>query len=254
MKRFYSVVLIAVLGVCFAGCTKVEKPDAVEPSTADQPVITDEELTEMEELVPLLFSDDENKLYLYGIRPDGVILYADGAGHYFDWQYSCDTYKDPKIFKGFFDNDTSYEDLAVVTYTKNDGVSVEDLRFITDGDFDADNVYMVDEKELDSYVAYSVSESFSNNAVTFSCNGMNYSFDLSDCFTTLAYNGVSYCENVSYEFSDGRIYVNIVPVVSSADDEGDYGKAEVDLTIKAKLNFDGYNISLSDFELKLTGM
>lgn len=251
MKKLYICIFALVFVLSLAGCTKVLKPVIEEPSTSEP---TEEEVTEKEELVPLLFADEKENLYLYGIKPDGVILYADGIGHFYDWEYDCSDYRAPKIFSGYFDNDTSYEDLAVVTYTKNDGVSVEDIRFITDGDFEADDVYLVDSSELDSYVSYYVSESFSNNAVIFTYDGTSYSFDLSDCFSTLAYDGVSYSENVSYELVDGKIYVNIVPVVSSADDEGDYGKAEVDLTIKAKLNFDGYNISLSDFELKLTGI
>jgi hypothetical protein len=251
MKKFYICIFALVFVLSLAGCTKVLKPVIEEPSTSEP---TEDEVTEKEELVPLLFADEKENLYLYGIKPDGVILYADGIGHFYDWEYDCSDYRAPKIFSGYFDNDTSYEDLAVVTYTKNDGVSVEDIRFITDGDFEADDVYLVDSSELDSYVSYYVSESFSNNAVIFTYDGTSYSFDLSDCFSTLAYDGVSYSENVSYELVDGKIYVNIVPVVSSADDEGDYGKAEVDLTVKAKLNFDGYNISLSDFELKLTGI
>lgn len=251
MKKFYICIFALVFVLSLAGCTKVLKPVIEEPSTSEP---TEEEVTEKEELVPLLFADEKENLYLYGIKPDGVILYADGIGHFYDWEYDCSDYRAPKIFSGYFDNDTSYEDLAVVTYTKNDGVSVEDIRFITGGDFEADDVYLVDSSELDSYVSYYVSESFSNNAIIFTYDGTSYSFDLSDCFSTLAYDGVSYSENVSYELVDGKIYVNIVPVVSSADDEGDYGKAEVDLTIKAKLNFDGYNISLSDFELKLTGI
>lgn len=250
MKKLYICIFALIFILVLAGCTKAQKPVVEEPSTSESPI---EDTTEKEELIPLLFADEEQNIYLYGIKPEGVILYADGTGHYYDWQYDCSSFRAPKIFRGFFDND-SYEDLAVVTYTKNDGVSVEDIRFITDGDFGADDVYTVDENELDSYVSYYVTESFANNSITFSCNGTNYSFDLSDCFKTLAYDGVSYSENVSYEFEDGKIYVNIVPVVSSADDEGDYGKAEVDLTIRAKLNFDGYNISLSDFELKLKGV
>lgn len=243
--------IIFVLGL--AGCTDGgEEP--VTNESVSQEVVTEEAVTEKEELVPLLFADEESQLYLYGIKPEGVILYAEGVGHYYDWAYSCSEYRAPKIFKGYFDKDTSYEDLAVVTYTKNDGVTVEDIRFLTDGDFDAEDVYLVDSDEIHSYVSYSVSESFANNAITFTCDGTNYSFDLSDCFTTLAYDGVSYCDNITYEFTDGKIYVNVIPVVSSADDEGDYGKAEVDLVIRAKLNFDGYNISLSEFEIKLSGV
>lgn len=244
MKKIIILVLAVCFTLGFAGCT-LNYPVSDEPETQADVA---EDVTEKEELVPLLAADEENELYLYGIKPDGVILYADGAGHYYDWSYSCDDYKAPQIFTGFFDNDST-EDIAVVTYTKNDGVSVEDIRIISDGDFEADDVYLVNEDEFNSYVAYHVEKSFANNAVTFSLDGVNYSFDLSESFSKLVYDGVSYSENVSYELTDGKIYVNIIPVVSSADEENDYGKVNVDITVRAKLNFDGYNISLSEAEL-----
>ena len=244
MKNFILTISALCLALCLGGCT-LGYNDTEEPSTELQ---TEEAVTEKEVLIPLLAEDEENELYLYGIKPEGVILYADGEGHYYDWAYSCSEYRAPRVFTGLFDGD-SKEDIAVVTYTKNDGISVEDLRFISDGRFDAEKIYTVDENELNSYVSYHIEKSFANNAITFTHNDVNYSFDLSDAFTKLSYDGVSYSENVRYELEDGKIYVNIVPVVSSADDEGDYGKANVEIVIRAKLNFDGYNISLSDVQM-----
>ena len=48
---------------------------------------------------------------------------------------------------------------------------------------------------------------------------------------------------------DGKKYVKIIPTVRSGDNMNDYGKVNLDITLKAKLNFDGYNISLSEPEL-----
>lgn len=246
MKRIIVYICSVLLILCFAGCT-INQDNHREPPA--EPEITTEEVTQKEELIPLLAENAEEELYLYGIKPDGVVLYSDGNGHYFDWEYSCSDYKEPRLFKGYFDGN-NWEDIAVVTYTKNDGVSTEDLRIISDGDFDADNVYLINEDEFNSYVSHHIDHSYANHAVTFSLNGTNYSFDLSDNFETLVFEKVSYSENVTYEFIDGDIYVNIIPVVYSGDSYNDYGKTSVDLLIKAKLLFDGYNISLTKAELK----
>ncbi|MBO5935327.1 MAG: hypothetical protein J6Q94_07535 [Clostridia bacterium] len=247
MKRviIYICMLLFMFGL--AGCTL--NYDEQEEFLTEPEVTTEEEITEKEELVPLLAENEADELYLYGIKPDGVILYADGEGHYFDWEYSCADYRQPRIFKGHFDGDDS-EDIAVVTYTKCDGESVEDLRFITDGDFGADDVYLVDEYEFNSYVAHHIDHSYANHTITFSLGDVNYSFDLSENFETLVFQKVSYSENVTYEFVDGEIYVNIIPVFYSGDAENDYGKTEVDLIVRAKLVFDGYNISLTDAQLR----
>ena len=247
MKRIIIYICMLLLLMCLAGCTL--NSDAQKDSPTVSEVTTEEEITEKEELIPLLAENEADGLYLYGIKPDGVILYADGNGHYYDWAYSCADYRQPRIFKGNFDNDKK-EDIAVVTYTKCDGMSVEDLHIITDGDFGADDVYLVDENEFNSYVARHIDHSYANHTITFSLGDVNYSFDLSENFETLVFRKVSYSENVTYEFIDGEIYVNIIPVFYSGDAENDYGKTEVDLIVRAKLVFDGYNISLADAQLK----
>lgn len=246
MKRMIIYICILIFLLSMAGCTLNQNKNEEPPTEIE---VTTEEVTEKEELIPLLAENEEEELFLYGIRPDGVILYSDGNGYYFDWAYSCSDYKEPRLFKGYFDRNNT-EDIAVVTYTKNDGVSIEDLRIISDGDFNAENVYLINEEEFNSYVSHHIEHSYANHAVTFSINGTNYSFDLSESFETLVFDGVSYSENVTYEFSDGEIYVNIIPVVYSGDAYNDYGKTNVDLIIRAKLLFDGYNISLTKAELR----
>ncbi len=244
MKKYIAVIAFLLCVACVTGCTlNYENPPEENPSESYSEI---EEETEKEELIPLLAEDDEDELYLYGIRPEGVILYKNGAGHYYDWAYSCSEYRQPRFFKGSFDGNNT-EDIAVVTYTKNDGVSIEDLRIVSDGDFD--DVYKVNEEEFNSYARNIVVHSFANNAVTFTANGISFSFDLSESFEKLVYDGVSYSENVEYELVDGKIYVKIIPTVRSGDEVNDYGKVNLDITLRAKLNFDGYNISLSEPEL-----
>lgn len=243
-----AVCFISAFALFFGGCTSgKDVPDAAFNEAASE---TAEE-TEEEELVPLLASDSEHGIYLYGIKPRGVILYAHGEGHYYDWEYSPGSGVSPKIFTGSF-RFGSEDDIAVVTCAENSGKYSEELRIITNGDFDEDGIYFVNSDEYNSYVKTEISYTYENETVTFSFDGRYYAFDVSESFDKLVFDGVSYSDSVSYELEDGKIYVNIVPYVRSADENGDYGSAAMDIVIRARLLFDGYNISLSDFSVKST--
>lgn len=240
MKKCIMILLACLLSFSICGCA-VNYGQENETETQ----LTIEEETEKESLVPLLVSDEENELYLYGIKPEGVVLYADGIGHYYDWAYSFSDYREPRIYRGYFDFD-KIEDIAIVTYTNE---NVEDIRIISDGDFDEASVYTVDPDEFNSYIKKAVTHFYDdeNKTVTFTVDGRNYVFDICESFEKLVFYGIYYSKNVSYELIDGKIFVNIIPVVISSDGENDYGSVEMGITIKAQLLFDGYHISLTDF-------
>lgn len=245
MKRFAASLLILLLVLVFAGCT-ADKNNTAEPMSEAHSI---EETTEKEELVPLLASDEENGIYLYGIKPRGVILYENGEGHYYDWEYSRSDYRAPKIFSGSF-RFGSENDTAIVTYADNGKLDAEDLRIISYG-FDEEDIYLINPDEYNSYAYSGVPYTYENETVTFSFDGKNYSFDISESFGSLNFDGVSYSECVSYEFENDSIYVNIVPCARSAGDDSD-DLAKMDISIRARLQFDGYNISLADFSVKNT--
>lgn len=247
MKKI-TLILTVFFAVAFlAGCTVDYNPETEETHTEAEEIT--EEITEKEELIPLLFEDTEKNISLYRIKPEGIILYTDGYGRFYNWKHTPDENHPPQVFTGNFDGDYK-EDIAVVLFDGTDGNNAEDLYFLSDGKFDEDHTYKVNTSELKSYTSYIVESNFSNNAISFTSGDISYSFDLSESFSKLAFDGISYTDNVSYEFEDGKIYVNIIPTVKSADENGDYGKINLDITIRAKLNFDGYNISLSSPTLK----
>ena len=61
---------------------------------------------------------------------------------------------------------------------------------------------------------------------------------------------MTYGDCVVYSCEDGKLYAAMTPTVRSGDDENDYGTAQMGITIRAQLLFDGYNISLTDFSVK----
>lgn len=242
MKKFTMLLTLFFCLLTITGCTMNQKPE--EPACVPE-TLTEEE-TQKEELVPLLASDEESGLYLYGIRPSGVILYANGQGHYFDWDYSLGSDAAPKLYTGSFRHG-SENDVAVVLPDDNGG---ETLRILSDESFDEDSVYTVDNTELDSYVGSAVDYTYENETVTFTFEDKSYSFDISESFDKLVFDGVTYGDSVVYSCEDGKLYAEMTPTVRSADGENDYGTAKMGITIRAQLLFDGYNISLTDFSVK----
>lgn len=241
MKKFTMLLTVVCCLLMITGCTMNQKPE--EPDSVPE-TLTEEE-TQKEELVPLLASDEENDLYLYGIRPSGVILYANGQGHYFDWDCSLDSDDAPKLYTGSF----RYGSDADVAVVLPDDES-ETLRILSGGGFDEDSVYLVDNTTLDSYVSSAVDYTYENETVTFTFEDKSYSFDISESFDKLVFDGVTYGDSVVYSCEDGKLYAAMTPTVRSGDDENDYGTAKMGITIRAQLLFDGYNISLTDFSVK----
>lgn len=242
MKKFTMLLAAVCCLLMITGCTAKPTP---EESDSVPETLTEEE-TQKEELVPLLASDEENDLYLYGIRPSGVILYANGQGYYFDWDYSLDGDAAAKLYTGSF-RYGSEDDVAVVLPDDNGG---ETLRILSGESFDEDSVYTVDNTELDSYVGSAVEYTYDNETVTFTFENKSYSFDISESFDKLVFDGVTYGDSVVYSCEDGKLYAAMTPTVRSGDDENDYGTAKMGITVRAQLLFDGYNISLTDFSVK----
>ena len=233
--------MILIVAVSTCGCTI-----GCVPEGETETHVQSEAESETQSLVPLLSADEEKGIYLYGIKPDGVILYSDSAGHYFDWSYSCSDYRAPRIYTGLFNNNSD-EDIAVVTYTKE---NVEDIYIISDGDFS--DAYKVITDEFNSYVKDALTDSYDevNETVTFTVNGQNYVFDISESFDTLVFDGISYSRHVSYSVVDGKLFVKIIPVAVSADSEKEYGAADMGITVNARVLFDGTHISLTDFDIQ----
>lgn len=243
MKKFIALTLVFLFSFVFCGCTinKVDNDDSEPTSQAEVE-------SQTQSLVPLIASNESKNIFLYGVMPDGVILYVDGHGYYYDWQYNCEDYQAPKIVTGLFDGN-SVEDIAVVTHTDK---NTDDLHIISDYNFDEDSVYHVDKSEFNSYVSYSV-EYFHdeiNKDIGFSIDGKNYVFDVSESNEQLDFDTVYYDKNVSYIFDDGKIYVRIIPVVIGSSQQEDEVLSEIAVTINAQLLFDGYNISLTDFSIE----
>jgi hypothetical protein len=98
---------------------------------------------------PLIASIPKNDIYLYGIKPKGVVLYINGVGYYYDWVYMTPRFIFPKMKIGDYDKDGKNE-LAVVLYVgSGTGCAVEELHMI---EFEEDEFISTDPKDKDYLV------------------------------------------------------------------------------------------------------
>lgn len=241
MKKVLCICCVMILLCALAGCTFFQPSDTNEPST-EEPSVNAEDETEEEPLLPLLDSDETHDVFLYGIKPKGLVLYVGGEGHYYDRSYDNAADKRPQLGIGNYKYG-SKDDIAIL-FPQEKG---DELCIITNGKYDEEDMYTVDKSQIDFYAARRVKYSYENEAVTFSFDDAGYIFDISESFENLNFVDVSYAENVRFEFADEKIYVNIVPVVVSENSDGVYETVDAPISVRAELVFDGAYISLTDF-------
>lgn len=79
---------------------------------------------------PLLASIPKENIYLYGIKPSGVVLYYKDKGFYYDWWYLTPRFILPKMNLSDYDRDGE-DELAVVLYVgSGTSYAVEELHII----------------------------------------------------------------------------------------------------------------------------
>ncbi len=86
------------------------------PSQSDNtPAVADNDV------FPLLASSEEHSLFLYGVRPYGVVLVNNGVGNYFDWLSISDSMTKPQMQVVDIDRDGKSEIVVLLKTMGDDG-------------------------------------------------------------------------------------------------------------------------------------
>lgn len=147
--KILFIVYLVLISPFFSSCTtkikspssppKTEKKNRVQnlkPSeqvksnnTAKEKVVESGEEFDASNL-PLISAVPDKNIYLYAVKPKGVVLYIDGKGHYFDWDYLTPRFILPRMNVDDYDND-GHDELSIILYVvSGTGFAVEDLHII----------------------------------------------------------------------------------------------------------------------------
>lgn len=166
---------------------------------------------------PLYAMIKSEDIYLYGVKPYGMVLYQNGKGTYFDWPGLMPRRVLPQMMYYDFDNDGNKE-LAVTLYVgSGTSFAVMDLHILkieekddyckpiyTDYSLVCDDVHdwMVEK------ILTTLSEDKNTFRVDF--NGKSYTIDcFDDPKISGAFTGVDFDDLVHFKFEDSRIKVTI---------------------------------------------
>lgn len=145
IKKIIFVVCLILISLFYISCTDKAKSHTTPPTIEKKKINpteqdkSDESLKEKvvkmpEEFdasnLPLISAIPNRNIYLYAIKPNGVILYIDGKGRYFNWDYLTPRFILPKMNVDDYDNDGK-EELSIILYVgSGTGYAVEDLHII----------------------------------------------------------------------------------------------------------------------------
>lgn len=218
MKKILCFFLTAALIIIVFSCTKKENDDVEKNGNV---AWTDEDINiEHDEIktviksydeyenteYPLLAEDSVNNTQLYGIKPQGAVLFKDGKKQIFDW--SCLTPRGilPEITMADFDGDGLSEIGVNLYWASGTGMSIEQLYILKPSKDDSGNDYFVDYQfTADDYavqLAEILQHSYDseNKILTLQVQDKIYTIQLSQGFQYM-----NYVDIVQFRFDNNKI-------------------------------------------------
>jgi len=209
----------------------------------------------------LLASVPDKHIYLYGLWPNGMVLYNNNYGKYFNWVYNVPASVPPKMAVADFDHNGDVEIAITLLNRTGTGLSAEDLHVLkmkpdiaNDGAFHgyygqyAYTDFIVDDSKSESQLEKNIVAKYepSSKELQLRVSGKSYSIDISDTINEgHKFNSVFYTNKISYKFDGSSIYASF-----GVDYTVDDGTVPIYVgNVNAKVNFENGVFTLSDFWL-----
>jgi len=205
---------------------------------------------------PLLAMIKPESIYLYGLgESPGMILFQDGQGTYFDWpNYPASVRRLPSLYYSDYDNDGKKELAVIVCAGYGTGAYEADLHILKVNKDKWGHLNYRDYSLLSGDITQWFTKKFTskyakdNRAIIVNFNGRDYR--VMNCYdeTYGALKGVVYGDINKFQLNSGQEIIATIPAGFQ------FGKMAIVTyfgEVRAKVNFDGKSIYLSDYELMI---
>jgi len=262
MKYIFKIIVVISL-LMLTVCSINVYPKSSDPSNSfnSSSSVVDQSQWGLKNGPMLLASVPDKHIYLYGLWPNGIVLYNNNYGKYFNWVYNVPASVPPKMAVADFDHNGDIEIAITLMNRTGTGLGAEDLHVLkikpdiaNDGAFhgyDGQYAYVdfiVDDTKSEAQLEKNIVAKYepSSKELQLRVSGKSYSIDISDTINEgHKFNSVFYTNKISYNFDGSSIYASF-GVDYTVDD------ATVPIyvdTVTAKVNFENGAFTLSDFGL-----
>lgn len=194
---------------------------------------------------PLLASVKEESLFLYGIRPYGVILVNNGVASYFDWLNISDDMKLPEMYASDIDRDGINEIVILTKETDESGESqdgVHIIEYVSDGEnnpiYDDTGLTSADTVEMLKDTV-DVARDTATGQITVLAGGATYPFDHVNSDDTRNYLAAQIGRSVEFKMDGASVCATV-----SVDIVYDDGSYETVGTIETEFDYSAGSITL----------
>jgi len=169
---------------------------------------------------PLYAMIPSEDIYLYGVRPYGMVLYQNGKGTYFEWPGLMPRRVLPEMRYHDFDGDGNKELAVIMLVGSGTGVHVMDLHILkvkeNYDDWGSDRYkptyteYTLYEKDVENWMTEPITITFAEDKKSFvvdTCGGSHTGKN--DSYSDLTFSGVAYGDIVYFSFEGTQIRTKI---------------------------------------------
>ncbi|SHK80085.1 M56 family metallopeptidase [Desulforamulus aeronauticus] len=179
---------------------KQEKEISIDDLT-ERSIITSDRYKNTE--YPLIAELPKEDIYLYGLKPTGVVLRYGDKIQFFNWEYTTPRFILPVLHKYDLDNDGEDEIICVLNVGSGTGLSLYELHVLklsgTSGYVD----YMFSDYLEQMKTMLSTAYHKKENSIVVKTNNNSYIYDIPIEYQKLTYKNVAYGNIVFFDISNG---------------------------------------------------